>query len=45
MVGEVKKKIKGNIRKVGEQIRQEQKEAKKFELEMINEKIKAREGE
>jgi hypothetical protein len=41
----VKKKIKGNIKKEGEQIRQEQTEAGKGELEMINEKIKAWEGE
>jgi hypothetical protein len=43
-VGEGKKKIKGNIRKEGEQIRQEQKDAEKGELEMINDKIKAWEG-
>jgi len=30
--GDVKKKIKGNIRKEGEQIRQKQKDAKKGEL-------------
>lgn len=44
-VGEIKKKIKGNIRKEGEQIRQEQQDAEKGKLEVINEKIKAWEGE
>lgn len=43
-VGEGKKKIKRNIRKECEQIRQEQNDAEKGELEMINEKIKAWEG-
>jgi hypothetical protein len=43
-VGVGKKKIKGNIRKEVEQIRQEQKGAEKGELEMINEEIKAWEG-
>jgi hypothetical protein len=44
MGGEVKKKIKGKIRKKCEQIRQKQKYAQKGELEMIN-KIKAWERE